>query len=133
MNYYLLTVLIIMSINDYYKLEVSNILMLALIPLINLKIEVFIFFMLLLIAFPYISNYIGGADLKIGLIMYSILELNQFINWLLISTFVALMLLVLLKKKQIYMFPFFTIGYVLTCQLIWKCFLKCYNQEKKLF
>lgn len=101
-----------MSYFDLKTQEIPNCLLLFFIPLLNFKFEALIIFFLLLLFFQYLENYIGGADLKIFLLMYCCLNFFDFITWLMISCLIALAYMLITQKQKIVLLPCLSIGLV---------------------
>lgn len=79
----------------------------------NYKLFIILLFFLFIL-YRYIENYIGGADLKITIIMLCVYTWD-FVNvWLLISVSLSLCYCLITKKKEIRMFAFFAMSYVIT-------------------
>ena len=102
-----------MAIQDYKTGIVSNLLFIPLMLFLKLSMALVIFFIIVLITFKYISNYIGGADIKIFSIFLGIYDLNIVLIWLVVSLSIALVYSIITKQQSIRMFPFFLGAYLL--------------------
>lgn len=112
MNLIIIIILLIMASQDYLSGEVSNYLFIPLLFFINFKLEIFIIFIILLFIYKYLQSYIGGADIKLIFIFLLIFSYTFVAMWLFITSLLAL----LTRKKQIRLFPFFLIAYLI---MIW--------------
>ncbi|MGL4382691.1 MAG: hypothetical protein ACRCTA_03135 [Bacilli bacterium] len=118
MKYLVLITLMIGSFQDIRKGEVSNLVYLILSPLI---LVTSLFKVLIVIGLLYfiskifhlIEDQIGGADLKLILILILYIPLVLFNKWLLMSFVLALCYGFLFKQKTIRMYPFFLMGYLM--------------------
>lgn len=112
MQIVILIALLIMAIQDYKFGEVSNLLYLPLLFFIKFNIYIIALFIIVLIIYPLIKKYIGGADIKITFIFLLIFPYNDVLTWLTCSFLLATIVALIMKKKSIRMFPYFFISYL---------------------
>jgi hypothetical protein len=109
--FYLLCIFILLAFLDIKYGEISNYLYLLFIPLVKLNLFGLLLFILAMLFFKYIEKYIGGADIKVLLIMLCIFDLDVFVKWLMLSCSSALVYMLLKKEKHVAFFPFLAIEY----------------------
>ena len=112
----ILILLIIASINDIKKYEIPLVIqvLLFIVMLFNTKIYLFFLVLIFFIIFSCFDfNKIGGADIKILLILFGIYGVN-ILNIIIISSMIAIIYIIIFQKKIIPFVPFITLGVI--CQ-----------------
>ncbi|MEG0284180.1 MAG: hypothetical protein RR577_05365 [Erysipelotrichales bacterium] len=112
MTYIICIILFVMAYSDYKSGLVSNLYFLPLLCFIELKIVVFVLFLITLFLFKYIKGYIGGADIKLCFIFLLIYPYSFVLYWLFIACLLALCYSKLNSLKEVRLFPFFYISYL---------------------
>ncbi|MDL2211627.1 hypothetical protein LJB88_01995 [Erysipelotrichaceae bacterium OttesenSCG-928-M19] len=100
-----------MAFQDYRQGLVADYLYLPLLFFIKLNFTI-IFFILVIIFYHKIEDYIGGADIKLIFLFLLIFPLFDVVTWLLVSSLLALSYALVKKQQTIRMFPFFLISYI---------------------
>ena len=103
----------LMAIQDFKTGIVSNFLFLPLLLFIKLSIGLVLLFVFFVIIFQFITNYIGGADIKLFTIFMGIFDVNNLLIWLILALSIALIYSIIFRKQSIRMFPFFLMAYVM--------------------
>ena len=117
-NYIILMILLISSIQDLHKREVSNLasLFLFLIGLINIdfnRILAFILITIPLLVFYFKEEKMGAGDIKIISALSINIGLVKGLSVLLIATFIEAIMIILTKKETQPMIPYILIGYII--------------------
>ncbi|MFV0288926.1 MAG: prepilin peptidase [Mycoplasmatales bacterium] len=114
-----------MSYEDLKNLEIktNNLLIFIIIDIVynlnNLSIKllnqcllIIILLIILINIFPIINHYIGGADIKIFLLLIPIIG-NEVISLILISSFLGLLYSIIKQQKKIPFIPFINLGLII--------------------
>ncbi|MDR1782406.1 MAG: hypothetical protein LBR40_05370 [Bacilli bacterium] len=113
MKIIVLFILLIMSIQDYKTKEVSNLLFIPFLFYIKINLIIIVLISTFLLFYKYIERYIGGADIKLFIVFIGIFSLEIVINWLFISSLIALIYLIIKRQKEIRFFPCMFLSYIL--------------------
>jgi|GEM_PF-2135283 len=112
MNLYLLLILTVLSILDFKYREVNDWYYILFLPLIQFDWMIVGLFVLLSVSYKYIQTYIGGADIKISLIMLMVLGYDSFLLWLMYSALFGLIFMLVKQIRLIPFVPFMLMGYL---------------------